>query len=87
MATTGPWPDPREIEKIQSAPPRPAPVLLTDEQIDLIKVYEIDLNEKPRVIVPRETIAQLSYNDVRSYLGTICPVIRIAYLSSASEVV
>ncbi len=35
------------------------PPLLTPEQINLIRVYELDLSDPPRIIVPRETVDQL----------------------------
>ncbi len=38
-------------------PPTLSP--LTQEQINLIKVYEIDLASRPRLVVPRETITRL----------------------------
>lgn len=38
-------------------PPTLAP--LTQEQINLIKVYEIDLASRPRLVIPRDTITRL----------------------------
>jgi hypothetical protein len=33
--------------------------LLTPEQVNLMKVYEVDLNANPRLIIPRETIRRM----------------------------
>lgn len=35
------------------------PPLLTPEQINLVRVYELDLSDPPRIIIPRETVDQL----------------------------
>lgn len=40
-------------------PPRIDFPLLSQEQVDLIKVFEIDLAANPRLIIPRETIAKV----------------------------
>lgn len=40
-------------------PPKPKFPVLTDEQINLLKVYEIDLGDPPRMAVERETIREL----------------------------
>ncbi|MBL8874842.1 MAG: hypothetical protein JNM86_03490 [Phycisphaerae bacterium] len=45
--------DPRESELS-----RPFPVL-SEDQINLIRVYEIDLTNPPRLLIPKELIAQL----------------------------
>ena len=45
-----------------SAPERPEKFdfpLLTEEQVNLLKVYEVDLNNPPRLIIDRETIERL----------------------------
>lgn len=45
--------------------PKPGPLpridfpLLSQEQVDLMKVYEIDLATNPRLLIPRETIAKV----------------------------
>ncbi len=63
-----------EVEPVDATPPRKNPrdrgkrwvverdQLLTDEQINLIKVYEIDLDERPTVVVPPDTIDELFKN-------------------------
>lgn len=48
----GEKPDPRRA-RIHDFP------LLTAAQVDLIKVYEVDLAEKPRVLIPREAMERL----------------------------
>jgi hypothetical protein len=66
-ATPAPTPGPAPSEPPASAPsapaggpPTPAAVpLLTPEQINLMKVYEIDLTTQPRVVVPPETLRKL----------------------------
>lgn len=50
------------------------PRLLTEEEMNLIKVYELLLDNKPRVMVPRETIDKLLQNyrndpKMQPYLG------------------
>ncbi|MBX3390466.1 MAG: hypothetical protein KF691_13540 [Phycisphaeraceae bacterium] len=40
------------------AAPQPFPIL-SDDQINLIRVYEIDLTNPPRLLIPRELIASL----------------------------
>jgi len=68
VATTKPSSNPQETEKAHPILPEQAPELLTDEQIHLIKVYEIDLNEKPKVIVPREVIDRV-FEDYADHPG------------------
>lgn len=46
-------------------PPEPVFPLLTDDQVNLIKVFELDLSDPPRMIVSRDTVAQL----VERYAG------------------
>lgn len=53
-----------ETPKAQPGKPRtfkrpPDFPLLNDEQINLIKVYEIDLESRPRIMISRETITRL----------------------------
>ena len=50
-----------EEEGASTRLPRPYPdfPLLTDEQINLIKVYEVDLRRSPRILIDRETIDTL----------------------------
>lgn len=67
----------RERERAEAGrfPSRPAPgefPLLTPEEINLIKVYEIDLRDPPKVIVPRSTILRLlnEYGDDPLIPGT-----------------
>lgn len=40
-------------------PPREPFPLLTPEQINLIKVFEVDLRDPPRMVIPRDTITRL----------------------------
>ena len=68
VAATRPSINPQEVKSVQPSRPGQAPELLTDEQIHLIKVYEIDLNEKPKVIVPREVIDQV-FEDYADHPG------------------
>lgn len=59
----------RLLEEHQSTPDTPAdapdvgrsnePTLLTDREVNLVKVYEIDLNAPPKVLVPRNAIYEL----------------------------
>lgn len=54
-----PTPAPAE-EAVQE--PRRAPVevpLLSDSQINLIKVYEVDLADSPRLVIPRATVLRM----------------------------
>ncbi|MCC6322542.1 MAG: hypothetical protein IT438_14025 [Phycisphaerales bacterium] len=47
-------------ESANPQPPRPGEFpLLSPEQIRLIKVYEVDLKDKPRLTIPRETISKM----------------------------
>jgi hypothetical protein len=36
--------------------------LMSDRDINLVKVYEVDLKDPPRIVIPRETITQLIEN-------------------------
>lgn len=46
-------------------PPEPVFPLLSEDQVNLIKVFELDLSDPPRMIVSRDTVAQL----VERYAG------------------
>jgi hypothetical protein len=54
---------------------RPArPKLLTEQQCNLLKIYEIDLSTEPRIVVPRKTAQELleryrTNDSLREYLG------------------
>lgn len=73
----------------QTAPPveqgegrsgRPTPTtLLTDEQVNLIRVYEIDLKNPPRLLVRRSTIERLLSEFATSELLPSTPEGRKAY--------
>ena len=56
-----PRPDRPKAEQPQFAPQEPQAdfPLLSPEEINLIKVYEVDLKNPPRLVIPRETIDQL----------------------------
>ncbi len=57
-----PPPEPEEPRERAAAPERPKPgdfPLLTPEQINLMKVFEVDLSDPPRMVVARETIQRL----------------------------
>lgn len=65
----------REREEAARFPSRLPPggfPLLTPEEINLIKVYEIDLRDPPKVIVPRNTVVRLlnEYSDDPLIPGT-----------------
>ncbi|MCA9303078.1 MAG: hypothetical protein KC996_03045, partial [Phycisphaerales bacterium] len=42
-----------------SPEPAPGPPVLSDEQINLMRIYELDLRNPPRLVVPDETIRKL----------------------------
>lgn len=54
-----------DADESENAAPRPQPIksfefpLLTQEQVALMKVYEVNLKDDPRIVIPRETITQL----------------------------
>lgn len=52
--------NPRERDDVQSRFP-----LLDEDQVNLLKVYEVDLSERPRLVIQRETISRL----IESYRG------------------
>ncbi|MBY0262931.1 MAG: hypothetical protein K2Q20_11340, partial [Phycisphaerales bacterium] len=58
-------PKEEDEEEAGAGVPKPGPLprvdfpLLSQEQVDLIKVFEIDLAANPRLIIPRETIAKV----------------------------
>jgi len=61
-ARSGPKPGHRGLPVDKSRSPQPestGPAVLTPDQIALIKVYEIDLDAKPKVIVPREVVDRI----------------------------
>jgi hypothetical protein len=72
-ATASPTPNPDAAQPlaaaIADAPPIP---LLTEEQINRIKVYEVDLNQRPpaRIVIPRDAVMEFldAYGDRDSRL-------------------
>ena len=55
-------PDDRSRERPARFPDRPGPSefpYLTERQINLIKVFEIDLRDPPKVVIPRETVERM----------------------------
>ncbi len=59
-----PLPDKGDIPGGGEAQPPKRPLardfpLLTAAQVDLMKVYEVDLSERPRILIPREAMAAL----------------------------
>ncbi len=52
----------RNDEEARQFPTRPSPQefpFLTPEQIGLIKVFEVDLRDPPRILIPRETVERM----------------------------
>lgn len=54
-----PQPDPDPAPPDISSSSRPLFPLLAPEQINLIRIYEVDLNDPPRMLVDRDTITEL----------------------------
>ena len=65
---TGKDPEPDQQEQAEDFDRRPLPgefPLLTEEQINLIKVFEIDLTDPPKLVIDREVVEELlrEYSD------------------------
>lgn len=58
-----PQPRPKPVEREEAREPFP---LLSQAQIDLIKVFEIDFKDPPRILISRETIQRL----LEAYAGS-----------------
>ena len=57
IPSTQPNPDPKDNNSHKNHPLRSSfSRALTDEQINLIKVYEIDLSTKPKIVIPRHVL-------------------------------
>ncbi|MBX3357799.1 MAG: hypothetical protein KF745_05155 [Phycisphaeraceae bacterium] len=59
--------------------------LLTEQQINLIKVYEVDLQNPPRLVIKRETIAKLLQQNARNPLVPVTQEGRDAIFRMASR--
>lgn len=55
----GPAPAATGPVEVERSPAREVFPLLSDAQVGLIKVYEVDFNHPPRLVIPRETIARM----------------------------
>lgn len=51
-------PDPGKPAPLPAEPAKPAFPLLTPEQINLMRVYEVDLKDPPKMIIPRDVIGR-----------------------------
>lgn len=52
----------RQSEEARRFPDRPKPSefpLLTEEQVNLVKVYEVDLHDPPKMVIPRDVVEKL----------------------------
>lgn len=51
--------EPRERPRFERRLPPSEFPLLNEEQINLMNVYEVDLNDPPRMVIPRDTVEEL----------------------------
>jgi len=66
-ATSAPRSDRKPIAPLSKTPRAAEFPLLTEEQVNLIRVFEVDLNDPPRMIITRDTMRRF----LDKYAGTV----------------